>query len=103
MGKGSKDSFAGQALSHIMCMLMINNLCRIQIHHILTAENVVADHLSHVTSESSHSSAFPTLMKGHEKLHGCCCFLPSTVLVFDYGGTIGECLSTTSLSKQVTS
>ena len=69
--KGSKHSPMGQALGCLQCALMLDNQVGLKLLHISARENVIADKISRVESESDFPRAFLDLCQKHLALIGC--------------------------------
>ena len=75
--KGSKRSFLGRALGLLQCALMINNPVGINVSHVSTTDNVVADRISRIIKESNLETEMNTLMQDFPQLICCRRFQPS--------------------------
>ena len=79
--KASKSSLIGRALSRIQCALMINNPVGIWSGYINTHDNIIADRISRILTESLIPFEMPKLFKEFPELRGCRRFQPSPELI----------------------
>ena len=79
--KASKASQAGRALGYIQAALMINNPVGINVDHVTSKDNEIADRISRVKKETNVIPLFHTLMQDFPQLKSCHCFHPSAELV----------------------
>ena len=79
--KGSKASFIGRALSRIQCALLINNPVGIWAGYINTHDNVIADRISRILSESHLHSEILKLFQDFPDLKHLRRFQPSAELI----------------------
>jgi hypothetical protein len=101
--KASKHSPAGRALGRLQCALMLNNPIALQANHIPTEQNIVADKISRVASETHLAAAIPHIEQEHPELTGCHRFVLSSSLISCLLEIISnaECNNPTELSKLV--
>lgn len=69
--KGAKHSSCGRALGRLHAALMIDNPVHFKVTHIATDNNVVADKISRVDSESDLPRVITLLKQEHPDLDGC--------------------------------
>jgi hypothetical protein len=79
--KASKHSPIGRALGRLQCATMINNPVGLLTDHVSSEENVVADKISRIHTESDLPTDFPTIVQAHPVLTGCRRFVPSSAVV----------------------
>ena len=79
--KGSKSSFIGRALSRLQCALMINNPVGIWAGHVSTHDNIIADRISRILTESHLLSDIPKLFQEYQGLWHLRRFQPSAELI----------------------
>ena len=60
--KSCKTSMAGRALGRLQCALMINNHVGINIGHVTTKDNVIADRISRIKKETNTLPDFEKLL-----------------------------------------
>lgn len=101
--KGSKHSPGGRALGRLQCALMINNPIAIKTAHISTHDNIIADELSRIPTESHTSLHYARIKQAHPVLAGCRRFIPSSDLTFAITAAIlrAECTDPVAVSKQI--
>ena len=78
--KASKASNAGRALGYIQAALMINNPVGINVSHVTSEENEVADKISRIESESVLLTEMQAIYTAHPLLKSCRRFHPSAEL-----------------------
>ena len=79
--KSCKTSMAGRALGRLQCALMINNHVGINIGHVTTKDNVIADRISRIKKETNTLPDFEKLTQDFPQLTSCRRFHPSAELV----------------------
>lgn len=79
--KASKSSLIGRALSRIQCALMINNPVGIWAGYINTHDNVIADRISRILSETHLTAEMSKLFQEFPELRTCRRFHPSSELI----------------------
>jgi len=79
--KACKKSFIGRALGRLQCALMINNNVGINVAHITTKDNVIADRISRVKRETNILPELTSLFQDFPQLKSCNRFLPSAELI----------------------
>lgn len=79
--KACKRSLIGRALGRIQCALMINNPVGINIAHVTSKENEIADEISRIKRESDTVLGMDTLFQRFPALRSCPRFHPSAELV----------------------
>jgi hypothetical protein len=99
--KGARVSFAGRALRRLQAALMIANPVGYCTSHVPSKENVVADTLSRLPSESSLNTDFPYLCKTQKELSGCYQFHPKLELISCIMDALlkGICIDPIALNK----
>ena len=80
MRKASKSSAGGRALGYIQAALMINNPVGINVDRVTTTDNVVADRISRVLTESRLTHEMTVLCQDFPQLRSCQRFRPSAEL-----------------------
>ena len=78
--KASKSSQAGRALGYIQCALLINNPVGINVTHVTSAQNEIADRISRIPSEASLLADMQSIYQDHPSLTYCQRFHPSAEL-----------------------
>ena len=71
----------GCNLDHLQCTLMINNRVGINVAHITTKQNEIADRISRVKRETDLLPQFQQLMQDFPQLKSCGRFHPNPELV----------------------
>jgi hypothetical protein len=101
--KGAKHSRVGRALGRLQCALMLKNDVGLNVEHISTDDNVVADDISRIDSEDKLTHQFPLLQQKHQVLRGCQRFHLSSSLASIIMEMLlqGECIDPLVLSKQL--
>ena len=79
--KACKKSFIGRALGRLQCALMINNNVGINVAHITTKDNVIADRISRIKRETNILPELTSLFQDFPQLKSCNRFLPSAELI----------------------
>ena len=79
--KACKRSFIGRALGRIQGALMINNPVGINVAHVTSKDNEIADGISRIKREADTVFGMDSLFKDHPKLKSCPRFHPSAELV----------------------
>ena len=69
--QGCKDSLGGRALSHTHSALLLSNPVGLHVACISTADNVIADHISHISLSTDIPTALPSLLQDHKAVCGC--------------------------------
>ena len=78
--KASKSSHAGRALGYIQATLMVNNPVGINVDHVTSKDNKIADIISQVKSELALLTEIQKCYKDRPSLRSCQCFCPSAEL-----------------------
>ena len=78
--KASKSSPGGRALGYIQAALMINNLVGINIAHVTSKDNKIADRISRFISETMLLTEMQKNYKNYPRLRSCQRFIPSAEL-----------------------
>ena len=99
--KGCKTAAIGCALSQLQAALMIGNPIGYTMGRISTTENVVADDISRIPSESQTHTEFLKLCTQHHRLIGCRRCQPNPVLISLLMATLlqSECVKPIALSR----
>ena len=79
--KASSASEAGRALGYIQAAFMVNNPVGINVGHVTSKDNKIADRISRVTSELTLLAEMKQLHKDYPMLRSCKRFRPSAELV----------------------
>lgn len=79
--KQCKTSLIGRNLGLMQCALMLNNRVGINIAHVTTKDNVIADRISRIKKESNFIPHFDQLQQEFPQLTSCRRFHPSAELV----------------------
>ena len=79
--KASKASLAGRALGRIQASLMINNPVGINVNHVTSSANVVADRISRILTEANLLSDMQPIFQDFPALKSCQRFHPSAELI----------------------
>lgn len=79
--KSCKNSFIGRALGRLQCALMINNPVGINVDHVTTKDNVVADRISRIKQDTDAIPDFQSLLQDFPQLNSCTRFHPSAELI----------------------
>ena len=79
--KASKSSQAGHALGYIQAALMINNPVGINVDHVTSKDNKIADRISCILSEILLLTKMQKYYKDHPSLTYCQHFHPSAELI----------------------
>jgi hypothetical protein len=79
--KSCKNSFVGRALGRLQCSLMINNPVGINVDHVTTKDNVVADRISRIKQYTDTIPDFQSLLQDFPQLSSCNRFHPSAELI----------------------
>ncbi len=79
--KACKSSMTGRSLGRLQCALMINNRVGINIAHVTTKDNEIADRISRIKLETNIMPKFSDLMQDFPQLKSCRRFRPSQELV----------------------
>ena len=80
MKKASSSSDGARALGYIQAALMMNNPVGIYVDRVTTTDNVVADKISRIASETHLAADIPTLCQEFPQLKSCQRFHPSVEL-----------------------
>ena len=78
--KASKSSQAGRALGYIQCALLINNPVGINVTHVTSEQNEIADRISRIESEAALLAEMKPIYQAHPSLAYCQRFHPSAEL-----------------------
>ena len=78
--KASKSSQAGRALGYIQAALMINNPVGINVDHVTSKDNKIADEISRIESELVLLTEMQKIYKDHPSLRSCQRFHPCAEL-----------------------
>ena len=78
--KASKSSHAGRALGYIQAALMVNNPVGINVDHVTSKDNEIADRISRVKSELALLTEMQKKYKDHPSLISCQRFHPCAEL-----------------------
>jgi hypothetical protein len=79
--KACKHTMEGRALGRLQCALMINNPVGINVGHVTSKDNEIADRISRFKNSNDATSGFPTLAQDFPQLKHCCRFHPSAELI----------------------
>ena len=79
--KGCKSSLEGRALGRLQCALHINNPVGINVTHVSSTENEIADRISRFKNSHEANIGFPLLAQDFPQLKSCKRFLPSAELI----------------------
>ena len=79
--KQCKTSMIGRNLGRLQCALMINNHVGINIDHVTTTQNEIADRISRIKHETNALPEFHKLLQDFPQLKSCRRFHPSPELV----------------------
>jgi hypothetical protein len=69
--KGSKKSTMGRALGRLLSALLLNTPVGLDVEHISTTANTIADLISRIKSESHLINKIPKIQAEHPDLAGC--------------------------------
>jgi hypothetical protein len=99
--KGAKHSRIGRALGRLQCALMLGNDINLEVEHISTVANNVADDISRIASEEKLTHLFHLLQQEHQELRGCRRFHLSSLLASTIMEMLlqGECKNPLALSR----
>ena len=78
--KASKSSHAGRALGYIQAAFMINNPVGINVDHVTSKDNEIADKISRIKSELVLLTEINKIYKDHPSLRSCQRFHPCAEL-----------------------
>ena len=78
--KASKSSQAGRALGYVQAALMINNPVGINVDHVTSKDNKIADEISRIESELVLLTEMKKIYKDHPSLRSCQRFHPCAEL-----------------------
>ena len=78
--KASKSSQAGRALGYVQAALLINNPVGINVQHVTSEDNEIADRISRIASESVLLTEMEKIYQDHPSLTYCQRFHPSAEL-----------------------
>ena len=78
--KASKSSQAGRALGYVQAALLINNPVGINVQHVTSEDNEIADRISRIASESTLLTEMQLIYQDHPSLTYCQRFHPSAEL-----------------------
>ena len=79
--KGCKSSLIGRSLARLQCAMTINNNVAVHTGHVTTKQNVIADRISRMISETNSMREFPSIVQDYPELRGCKRFQPSSELI----------------------
>ena len=81
MRKTCTRSLPGRALGRLLCALMIGNPVGLDIEHVTSEDNDLADAISRFKSNGDTLRGLPSLMQEFPRLRGCRRFRPSSPLL----------------------
>jgi hypothetical protein len=101
--KGSHVSFTGRALGRLQASLLMRSAVGLCTSHISSSENVIADTLSHFSSESELLALFPSVLQTQKELSGYRQFHPNADLISCIMDALlhGNCINPTALNKRL--
>ena len=79
--KACKNTLEGRALGRLQCALMINNPVGINIGHVTSKDNEIADRISRFKNTNAATLGFPKLAQEFPQLMHCSRFHPSAELI----------------------
>ena len=88
--KASKSSPGGRALGYIQAALMINNPVGINVAHVTSKDNEIADRISRIISETMLLTEMQKIYKNYPRLRSCQRFIPSAELTSLILDTLSE-------------
>jgi len=81
MKKACNSSLIGRALSRLQCAMMMNNNVGLDTAHVTTTDNIIADLISRIKTESNVTRDFSKILQDYPALAGCRRFQPSAELI----------------------
>ena len=81
MHKSCTKSMPGRALGRLLCALMIGNPVGIDVEHVTSEDNDLADAISRFKSNGDTLRGLPALLQEYPQLRGCRRFQPSSQLL----------------------
>ncbi len=100
--KGCKDSLGGDVLGNIHSTLLLGNRVGLQVAHIPTTANVIADHISHILHAADISTVFSSFQQDHTVLCGHQQFNPDAEFISEIMAALFNhaCPHPVALSRQ---
>ena len=81
MRKACKRSLEGRVLGRLHCALMINNPVGVNVGHVTSKDNEIADKISRFKNSHQALLGFPKLSQEYPQLRNCRRFQPNAELV----------------------